>query len=99
MNRRAFLGLAAAGAFAQTRRPNIVLILIDDCGFGQYGTFAGGIPSPTMDRLAKEGLRYNHFHTTALCSPFAAGLVGEKKRLCVMSPMPDVLPAPGKMSR
>src|SRR5271155_2556157 len=48
--------------------PNILLILIDDCGFGQYGTFGGGIPSPTMDKLAAEGLRYNRFHTIALCS-------------------------------
>ncbi|MDM0108156.1 arylsulfatase [Variovorax sp. J22R24] len=55
--------------------PNIVLILIDDCGFGQYGTFGGGIPSPTMDKLAAEGLRYNRFHTTALCSPTRAALI------------------------
>src|SRR5262249_43772238 len=46
--------------------PNIVLILIDDAGFGQFGTFGGGVPSPTMDKLAAEGLRYNEFHTTAL---------------------------------
>jgi arylsulfatase A-like enzyme len=55
--------------------PNILLVLIDDCGFGQYGTFGGGIPSPTMDRLAAEGLRYNCFHTTALCSPTRAALI------------------------
>jgi hypothetical protein len=55
--------------------PNILLILIDDCGFGQYGTFGGGIPSPTMDGLAAEGLRYNCFHTTALCSPTRAALI------------------------
>ena len=55
--------------------PNILLILIDDCGFGQYGTFGGGIPSPTMDRLAAEGVRYNCFHTTALCSPSRAALI------------------------
>ena len=55
--------------------PNILLVLIDDCGFGQYGTFGGGIPSPTMDRLAAEGLRYNRFHTTALCSPTRAALI------------------------
>jgi arylsulfatase len=55
--------------------PNILLILIDDCGFGQYAAFGGGIPSPTMDRLAAEGLRYNHFHTTALCSPTRAALI------------------------
>ena len=55
--------------------PNILLILIDDCGFGQYSTFGGGIPSPTMDRVAAEGLRYNCFHTTALCSPTRAALI------------------------
>jgi arylsulfatase A-like enzyme len=55
--------------------PNIVLILIDDCGFGQYATFGGGIPSPTMDKLAKEGIRFNCFHTTALCSPTRAALI------------------------
>ena len=36
--------------------PNVVLILLDDAGFGQFSTFGGGVPSPTMDRLAKEGL-------------------------------------------
>jgi Sulfatase len=55
--------------------PNVLLVLIDDCGFGQYGTFGGGIPSPTMDKLAVEGLRYNRFHTTALCSPTRAALI------------------------
>ncbi|MDI9238258.1 arylsulfatase [Lysobacter sp. LF1] len=55
--------------------PNIVLILLDDVGFGQFSTFGGGVPSPTMDRLAAEGLRYNHFHTTALCSPTRAALI------------------------
>ena len=55
--------------------PNILLILIDDAGFGQFSTFGGGVPSPTMDRLAAEGLRYNRFHTTALCSPTRAALI------------------------
>ena len=55
--------------------PNIVLILIDDAGFGQFSTFGGGVPSPTMDKLAAEGLRYNRFHTTALCSPTRAALI------------------------
>lgn len=60
---------------APASAPNILLILIDDCGFGQYSTFGGGIPSPTMDKLAAEGLRYNRFHTTALCSPTRAALI------------------------
>lgn len=55
--------------------PNIVLILLDDAGFGQFGTFGGGIPSPTMDKLASEGLKFNRFHTTALCSPTRAALI------------------------
>jgi arylsulfatase A-like enzyme len=55
--------------------PNVVLILLDDSGFGQYSAFGGGIPSPTLDKLAAEGLRYNRFHTTALCSPTRAALI------------------------
>ncbi len=52
-----------------------MLILLDDTGFGQYSTFGGGVPSPTLDRLAAEGLTYNRFHTTALCSPTRAALI------------------------
>jgi len=55
--------------------PNILVILTDDVGFGASSTFGGPIPTPTMDRLAKEGLRYNNFHTTALCSPTRAALL------------------------
>jgi arylsulfatase A-like enzyme len=55
--------------------PNILLILTDDVGFGASSTFGGPIPTPSMDRLAKEGLRYTQFHTTALCSPTRAALL------------------------
>ena len=55
--------------------PNVLLVLIDDCGFGQWGTFGGQIPTPTLDRLAKNGLRYTRFRTTALCSPTRAALL------------------------
>lgn len=55
--------------------PNILLVLIDDCGFGQMSTFGGGIPTPAFDRVADNGLRYNRFHTTALCSPTRAALL------------------------
>ena len=55
--------------------PNILVILTDDVGFGASSTFGGPIPTPTMDRLAKNGLRYNTFHTTALCSPTRAALL------------------------
>jgi arylsulfatase len=55
--------------------PNVLLILIDDCGFGQWGTFGGQIPTPNLDKLAKNGLKYTRFHTTALCSPTRAALL------------------------
>src|SRR6185369_13732617 len=49
--------------------PNVVIVLIDDVGFGGPATFGGPIRTPTMDQLARSGLRFNNFHTTALCSP------------------------------
>jgi arylsulfatase A-like enzyme len=55
--------------------PNILLILTDDVGFGATAPFGGPIPTPTFDRLAKSGLRYTQFHTTALCSPTRAALL------------------------
>jgi arylsulfatase A-like enzyme len=55
--------------------PNIVYILIDDAGYGQFGTFGGQTPTAALDKLAAEGLRYTCFHTTALCSPTRAALL------------------------
>lgn len=55
--------------------PNVVIVLIDDIGFGATEPFGGSIETPTFDRLADEGLRFNHFHTTALCSPTRAALL------------------------
>lgn len=55
--------------------PNILLIMTDDSGFGVPSTFGGVIPTPTMDRIAKNGLRYNNIHSTALCSPTRAALI------------------------
>jgi arylsulfatase A-like enzyme len=55
--------------------PNILLIMTDDAGFGVPSTFGGVIPTPTMDRIANEGLRYNRVFSTALCSPTRAGLI------------------------
>jgi arylsulfatase len=54
--------------------PNVVVILIDDLGFGATSAFGGPISTPTFDRLAQRGLRYNNFHTTALSSPTRAAL-------------------------
>ncbi|RKZ16641.1 arylsulfatase [bacterium] len=55
--------------------PNVVIVLIDDIGFGATSTFGGAIDTPTFDRLADGGLRFNQFHTTALCSPTRASLL------------------------
>ena len=55
--------------------PNIVLVLIDDMGFGIPSAFGGCVHMPASERLASGGLRYNHFHTTALCSPTRAALL------------------------
>jgi arylsulfatase len=60
---------------APASAPNVLIILIDDMGFGQSSAFGGPIQMPTVERLASGGLRYNQFHTTALCSPTRAALL------------------------
>src|SRR5579863_8519087 len=55
--------------------PNVLFIMIDDAGFGDWSTFGGQIPTPNLDQLAQSGLRYTRFHTTALCSPTRAALL------------------------
>src|SRR5262245_16764077 len=55
--------------------PNVLLILTDDVGFGASSTFGGPIETPNFQRIADNGLRYNMFHTTALCSPTRAALI------------------------
>ena len=55
--------------------PNVLLILLDDAGYGQTATFGGMIPTPTLDSLAQQGLRYTRFHVTALCSPTRSALM------------------------
>jgi arylsulfatase A-like enzyme len=55
--------------------PNVLLIMTDDQGYGVSSTFGGVIPTPAMDRIAQAGLRYTHFHSTALCSPTRAALI------------------------
>ncbi|QDU93831.1 arylsulfatase [Lignipirellula cremea] len=65
--------------------PNILVVLVDDAGYGQFGTFGGSIPTPTMDRIAKNGLKYTRFHTTALCSPTRAALLTGRNHHSVAS--------------
>ncbi|MGH7740844.1 MAG: arylsulfatase [Candidatus Eiseniibacteriota bacterium] len=55
--------------------PNVLIILVDDMGFGMPSAFGGPVQMPTAERLAQEGLRYNEFHTTALCSPTRTALL------------------------
>ncbi len=55
--------------------PNVLLIVLDDVGFGSFSTFGGPVPSPALDRVVNEGLAYNQFHTTALCSPTRAAIL------------------------
>jgi arylsulfatase A-like enzyme len=55
--------------------PNILLVLLDDAGFGSAGTFGGTIPTPAFDRVAKAGLRYTCFHSCSLCSPSRAAVI------------------------
>jgi len=57
------------------KAPNVLLILIDDAGFGSNSAFGGLVPTPTLDRLAQRGLRYTQMHNTALCSPTRAALL------------------------
>src|SRR3989337_3176025 len=55
--------------------PNVLIILLDDVGFAHIGSYGGLIKTPNIDKLAADGLRYNNFHTTALCSPSRATLM------------------------
>ena len=55
--------------------PNVILVMLDDVGFGSPSTFGGPVPMPALDKVAQRGLRYNQFHTTALCSPTRAALL------------------------
>ena len=63
------LNKQAAGA------PNVLLVMLDDVGFGTCSTFGGPIPTPGVEKVATAGLKYNQFHTTALCSPTRASLL------------------------
>ena len=81
--RQAYKDLDARNAKAPERfdvkapkgAPNVIVVLIDDIGFGASKAFGGPINMPTLDKLAAKGLKYNRFHTTALCSPTRVGLL------------------------
>jgi arylsulfatase len=78
--------------------PNVLIVLIDDMGFGQSSAFGGPVHMPNAERLARSGLRYNHFHTTALCSPTRAALLsGRNHHVCNMGSITETATAfPGQ---
>ena len=63
--------------------PNVLVVLIDDCGFGAASAFGGPVSTPTADRLAAQGLKYTRFHTTALCAPTRAALLSGRNHHAV----------------
>jgi arylsulfatase A-like enzyme len=83
---------------APINAPNVLIVLIDDMGFGQSSAFGGPIHMPTLERMAKGGLRYNQFHTTALCSPTRAALLtGRNHHICNMGSITETATAfPGQ---
>lgn len=78
--------------------PNVVVVLIDDMGFGQPSAFGGPVNMPTAERLAKNGLRYNRFHTTGLCAPTRMALLtGRNHHSCNMGSITETATAfPGQ---
>jgi arylsulfatase A-like enzyme len=80
--------------------PNVLIVLLDDVGFGASSTFGGPCQTPTADRLAAGGLRYNRFHTTALCAPTrAAMLTGRNHHSVAMGSITETATsAPGNSS-
>lgn len=68
-------GMIPGGPVAPKGAPNVVIVLLDDVGFAASGTFGGPVPTPNLDRLAGEGLRYNAFNTAAVCGPSRAALL------------------------
>ncbi|WP_165251909.1 arylsulfatase [Paludisphaera soli] len=68
---------------AAAKAPNVLLVLVDDAGFGNPSTFGGPCQTPTLSKLAAEGLRYNRFHVAALCSPTRAALISGRNHHAV----------------
>jgi arylsulfatase len=84
---------APARVRAPEGAPNILLVLTDDVGFGASSSFGGEIPTPNLDRLASQGLRYNRFHTTGICSPTRAALLTGRNHHSVATGMLTDLPS------
>lgn len=79
-------GIAPFAPVPPPNSPNVVLIMTDDVGFGASSTFGGPVPTSTLDALARDGLRFNRFHTTAVCSPSRAALLTGRNHDSVGTP-------------
>jgi arylsulfatase A-like enzyme len=67
--------LAVAPALAQDKKPNIVFILVDNVGWGTFGAYGGTIPTPRIDKLASEGIRFNNYNVEAQCTPSRSAIL------------------------
>jgi len=86
---------------APQKAPNVLIVLIDDMGFGHSSAFGGPVQMPNLERMANQGLRYNGFHTTALCSPTRAALLsGRNHHTCNMGSVTETATAfPGQTGK
>src|SRR5688572_31827038 len=88
--------LVAGTAVAQTARPNIILIVADDVGYGDIGAYgAPDVKTPNLDRLAREGVRFSDFYAAPTCSPTRASLISGRyyQRFRIERPLPGAGPA------
>ena len=69
------LGYILKDSHAATTKPNIIIILVDDMGFSDIGCYGSEIPTPNIDRLANEGLKFTQFYNNGRCCPSRASLV------------------------
>lgn len=88
---------------AEAGTPNIVYIVLDDTGYGQFGCYGSPISTPNLDRLAQNGLLYTNMHTTALCSPSRSCMLTGRNHhsngMACITEGPPVFPAPMARSR
>jgi sulfatase-like protein len=65
----------AAPALAQEKKPNVVFILVDNIGWGAFGVYGGTIPTPRIDKMASEGIRFNNYNVEAQCTPSRSAIL------------------------
>jgi len=65
--------VAATPVLAQSTKPNVVFILVDNTGWGDFGVYGGTVPTPRIDKLAHEGMRFNNYNVEVQCTPSRSG--------------------------